>query len=289
MKEFILDRGEAMHERLGTAGFVLAIIALICALTGGAYAASGGLNAKQKKEVTKIAKKYAGKPGAAGAVGPAGPQGNPGAAGQAGPKGDTGAQGPQGPIGPAGAAGKSVTVADEPTGTANCEERGGVKVQVEGSAPGTAKYVCNGAGGAGGGTLTGIYGPPDDFNPAPGFTNPVLMGEENYQLAISFTNPLSSAPDFVAVPGADSNFGTAAGCPGVTNGVPTADPGKFCVYLRPGGFGPAAPSVTSYNVGDPLTPETAGKAGTAGALLDVSCASPLCHAIGVWAVTDASS
>lgn len=75
-----------IHEKLGTAGFVIAILALIAALGGTAFAAAG-LNGKQKKEVTRIAKKYAGEDGAPGAVGPQGP---PGA------KGDTGAPGEPG-------------------------------------------------------------------------------------------------------------------------------------------------------------------------------------------------
>ena len=48
-----------IHRKLGTAGFVISIVALVAALGGGAYAASGGLTGKQKKEVEKIAKKYA--------------------------------------------------------------------------------------------------------------------------------------------------------------------------------------------------------------------------------------
>ncbi|MFL5872195.1 MAG: hypothetical protein ACJ75T_01795 [Solirubrobacterales bacterium] len=82
-----------IHERLGTAGFLIAIVALVAGLTGTALAASGALTGKQKKEVTKIAKKYAGAPGAPGAAGLPGPAGP---AGAAGPKGDTGAQGDQG-------------------------------------------------------------------------------------------------------------------------------------------------------------------------------------------------
>ena len=80
-----------IHQKLGTAGFVISIVALVAAMGGGAYAASGGLNGKQKKEVEKIAKKYAGKPGAAG---PAGSNGSNGA------KGDTGATGAEGKQGP---------------------------------------------------------------------------------------------------------------------------------------------------------------------------------------------
>jgi hypothetical protein len=88
-----------LHQRLGTAGFIISIVALVAALGGGAYAASGGLTGKQKKEVEKIAKKYAGKPGATGAAGA------PGAKGDAGAKGDSGTAGSQGAKGDTGAAG----------------------------------------------------------------------------------------------------------------------------------------------------------------------------------------
>lgn len=63
----------------------MACIALVVALGGGAYAASGGLTGKQKKEVKKIAKEVAGAPGAPGApgqAGPAGPQGSEGRSGR---------------------------------------------------------------------------------------------------------------------------------------------------------------------------------------------------------------
>ena len=76
----------SITEPFGKAGLTVAILALVLATTGAAFAAAG-LNSKQKKEVTKIAKKYAGKPGA---IGP------PGAAGPAGPAGKTGKEGPEG-------------------------------------------------------------------------------------------------------------------------------------------------------------------------------------------------
>jgi hypothetical protein len=98
-----------LHQRLGTAGFIISILALIVALGGGAYAASGGLTSKQKKEVTKIAqteaKKFA-KAGPAGAAGPQGAGGAQGAAGAQGAQGTQGPQGSQGPEGPQGPAGK---------------------------------------------------------------------------------------------------------------------------------------------------------------------------------------
>jgi hypothetical protein len=107
-----------LHERLGTAGLVIAVVALIAALAGTAFAASG-LTGKQKKEVKKIAKKYAGKNGAPGATGPAGPQGPAGANGNAGAKGDNGAPGQAGAAGATGATGatgKGVTGATGATG-----------------------------------------------------------------------------------------------------------------------------------------------------------------------------
>lgn len=80
------------RARFGTPGVVIAVIALVFAMAGGAYAAGGGLSGKQKKEVEKIAKKVS-KPGPAGKQGPAGPAGPAGAAGA---KGDAGAKGEKG-------------------------------------------------------------------------------------------------------------------------------------------------------------------------------------------------
>jgi hypothetical protein len=88
-----------IHQRLGSAGFVLAIVALIVALGGAAYAALPGLNSKQKKEVKTMIAKSPVKPGPPGAAGPAGAKGDAGATGNAGAKGDTGNSGPEGPPG----------------------------------------------------------------------------------------------------------------------------------------------------------------------------------------------
>jgi collagen type VII alpha len=92
----------SIHDRLGTVGLILAVAALVAALSGVAVAA-GGLTKQQEKQVTKIAKKYAGKNGKNGATGPAGAQGAAGAAGGAGATGATG------PSGATGATGKGTT------------------------------------------------------------------------------------------------------------------------------------------------------------------------------------
>jgi hypothetical protein len=121
---------QRIHQKLGTAGFVISILALVIALGGGAYAAKGGLTGKQKTEVQKIAKTEAQKvakssPGKPGATGPQGPAGAAGAKGDTGAKGDAGAagtngaagaQGLEGPEGPEGPAGKTGFASALPSG-----------------------------------------------------------------------------------------------------------------------------------------------------------------------------
>jgi hypothetical protein len=94
-----------LRNRFGVPG-VIAVIALVFAMLGGAYAATqssrtGGLTAKQKKEVKAIAKSFqgTGPAGPAGPTGPAGPAGPQGAAGTAGAKGDQGEPGADGETG----------------------------------------------------------------------------------------------------------------------------------------------------------------------------------------------
>ncbi len=89
--------GKRLREPFGKAGLTVAILALVFAMVGGAWAAAG-LNSKQKKEVKSIAKSFQGT-GPAGAAGPAGAKGDNGSNGSngaKGDKGDTGATGKQG-------------------------------------------------------------------------------------------------------------------------------------------------------------------------------------------------
>jgi len=130
---------ERIHQKLGTAGFIISIVALVAALGGGAYAASGALTGKQKKEVEKIAKKYAGKPGANGATGPAGATGPVGAKGDAGvagaegkqgPKGEQGEEGEEGEKGSPWAAGGTLPEGATETGTWSASGLAGAEVYV---------------------------------------------------------------------------------------------------------------------------------------------------------------
>jgi|HubBroStandDraft_6_1064221.scaffolds.fasta_scaffold135196_2 hypothetical protein len=145
----------------------MAFVAMIFAVTGGAYAASSGggsshatltaSTAKKKKSTTKVVKGPPGPEGATGSTGPAGAAGTPGAKGEMGATGATGVTGPAGtgsagPPGPAGAAGASVTSKGYPAGEAECAEQGGSEF----TAGTTTTYACNGKEGSpwtAGGTL----------------------------------------------------------------------------------------------------------------------------------------
>jgi hypothetical protein len=108
MKRRFGRSGAPGREPFGKAGLAIAVLALILATAGGAYAAQA-LSGKQKKEVEKIAKKV----DKAAPQGPAGSTGPTGAAGPAGGKGDAGAQGTPGAAGAPGKNGKDGAFAPE--------------------------------------------------------------------------------------------------------------------------------------------------------------------------------
>lgn len=105
---------KSMHRHVNATS-VVAVIALLLAMTGGAYAA-GVIKITSIKQISpKVVKQLQGKTGKAGAngvPGPAGASGPQGAAGPQGPggaggaKGETGSQGPQGVPGNPGKEGK---------------------------------------------------------------------------------------------------------------------------------------------------------------------------------------
>jgi hypothetical protein len=182
-----------LHERLGTAGFVVSIVALIAAVGGTAYAA-GGLTKQQEKQVTKIAKKYAGKEGKQGPAGATGAVGAIGPKGDAGPAGSAGPAGPSGPAGPAGATGSR-----GPTGP-----------------PGSTEVLTSEETETGAWSIGGL--PPGTTE-----TNQVLV-------PVSFAIPLESALDGNHVHFIKSAETAPSGCVGGTAAAPTAEPGNLCVY-----------------------------------------------------------
>ena len=206
----------AIRERFGTAGLVVAIFALVLALTGGAYAASGGLTGKQKKEVKSIAKSFQGT-GPAGAQGPAGAKGDTGAAGANGKDGTNGTNGATGPTGKTGATGASgSTGATGPTGATGATGFSGFTETLPSGKTETGAWVLS--------------------NPLPGAASAVAP--------INFTIPLSAAD----AAGLSQIAGTIkvvekeepapTGCTGGSRTKPKANPGFLCIYIghSDGGF-----------------------------------------------------
>jgi hypothetical protein len=259
---------QRFRDQVGTAGFVISIVALVAALGGGAYAASNGLTSKQKKEVKAIAKQFAGKPGA---TGPAGGTGEKGSSGSNGSNGSNGANGKGVETGVA-------TVAE-------CAE-GGATVQVAGEAA-TKKKVCNGEEGpqgpegspwTAGGTLPsgkterGVWAVPK-------------TAEEIFQLfvPISFTIPTASQVSVHYVNKAGEEVIEGAGSPATvctgSSANPTAPAGNLCVYEDSPGNGKVLYETVSLMEGAPVRTATKG-----GAVL-VFYAEAGGEAKGAWAVT----
>lgn len=179
-KERLRHPIRSITEPYGKAGLLVAILALVLATTGAAFAAAG-LNSKQKKEVTKIAKKYAGKPGAPGATGPAGTNGT---------NGKDGANGTAGANGTNGVSAEATSfTGTKKVGSVECKEGG---VAVKSASPETA--VCNGKNGTTGFTDTLPSGKTEKgtWGATIGKTG-VVFSFGIGQAPISFTIPLAAA------------------------------------------------------------------------------------------------
>jgi len=205
----------AVREPLGTAGLIVACVALVAALGGSAFAAAK-LTSTQKKEVTKIAKKYAGKPGGPGAVGPQGPKGDTGAPGARGDDGATGLQGPPGPTGPVGPQGST----GEPWTAGGTLPPGEILTGMYSTGWGSNKTVAS----------VGAWEPK---TAAEGGAEGQLYEPEQY-VDFSFNIPLTAAPtvawlnkgESATVPGSTAELGDCKG----SKEEPKPDPGVLCVY-----------------------------------------------------------
>ena len=103
-----------IHNKLGSAGLIVAMIALVFALAGGAFAANKVIIKKLSQISPSVQKQLRGKTGPQGPVGPAGAQGPKG---DPGLKGDPGSPGPAGPTGATGPAGTWCTANPGSTAT----------------------------------------------------------------------------------------------------------------------------------------------------------------------------
>jgi hypothetical protein len=218
---------------------VIATLALVFAMTGGAYAAKKYLITSTKQISPSVLKSLQGKAGpvgANGAQGPAGPQGPAGAAGAKGENGTNGSNGAEGKKGEngtngtPGTPGKSVKLINE---TPTSCGAGGYTYEVEGSS--APNEVCNGESASGGGlpdtlpvgkTETGTWS----------IEVKLAAGEETiYHAPYSFSIPLASAlggSEVEVLP-----FGTtSANCAGTVEN-PQAAAGHMCVYVSQGNDG----------------------------------------------------
>ena len=275
---------DAIRTRIN-ATTVVAVLALVFAMTGGAYAAKKYLITSTKQISPSVLKSLQGKAGAAGAngaqgaAGPAGPVGPQGAAGAAGAKGE------KGDAGSAGAPGKSVAVAPIVAGSpGECEETGGVLVKPEG---GAGVGVCNGEEGQRGPQgIQGIPGPTCSNTGAcllpVGATETGVWsfrtnnGVGRPYVNISFPLRITEEPEFHYVTIAQQIAGSAVaeGCPstGPVGFVkPEAKSGQLCMYegntllnSNPpevaGGFDPTSGFILEFEVKKPA--EEAGGTGT---------------------------
>jgi hypothetical protein len=190
---------QALRKRIHVSpATAIATLALVFAMTGGAYAASKYLITSTKQISPKVLKSLKGANGKNGAAGPAGPAGAAGAgtAGAAGPQGPAGAAGPKGETGPAGTNGTNGT--NGTTGFTEFLPKGKTEQGV---------WTASGSGVTGSG-------------------------------AISFVIPLESAPAAHYVNSSGQELtGTEERTPSVCTGSavnPTAPEGTLCVYATSG-------------------------------------------------------
>jgi hypothetical protein len=243
---------------------LVAVVALVFAMTGGALAANKYLITSTKQIKPSVLKQLQGKAGAKGAAGAQGPVGPQGAKGETGVKGENGTSGTPGAKGVTGTAG--VTGALGVTGPKGATGPEGV----------CSTSACQLPSGA---TETGTW---------VAYDYGLIVEEAPVKVALSFPIPVPAASGkafvFNEEQTANKEFG-ASGCAG-TGVEPTAPSGTLCVYTN---------SEKLEKVSGPLIENLVGSEGfysPAGAVLHfevgsgVSTAEPgFIKDQGTWAVT----
>jgi len=221
-----------IRKRFTYANVVLTL-ALVFAMTGGAYAAKRYLITSTRQINPKVLKALTGKPGSAGPAGPAGLQGPAGPQGPAGAKGENGSSGTDG---------TSVTSKEIKTTEAACSKAGGSSFTV-GS---TTTLVCDGKEGKAGSPWTAGGTLPEGSSERGQW---ILSGKgAGYyrETSISFPIPLAAPLDKekVHIIGVEEGAGEAKQAAAITNGEctgtwedPGAKSGNLCIFLYPGVFG----------------------------------------------------
>jgi hypothetical protein len=296
----------AIRKRLTYANVAMTL-ALVFAMSGGAYAAKHYLITSTKQISPKVLKALKGANGKNGTAGPAGPAGAAGA-GTAGAQGAQGAQGPQGPAGTngekgtTGTAGTSVT-SKEVAAPACTNKEGGSEFT---AASGNKTFACNGKEGSpwtasgtlpSGKTLYGEWGI---------FQKP-KEAVETLGNTVSFALPLQSAPAAHILNEHEKELvfnSTTTKVEEVSSTVckgnaesPTAPSGTLCVYalheggllepeLNEGGFGsPHNVAICAWGDASGCTPDTASRFGFGVEFRSGLTAGTEVVVQGTWAVT----
>jgi hypothetical protein len=201
---------------------VIAGLALVFAMTGGAYAAKKYLITSTKQISPSVLKSLQGK------AGPAGPAGAAGA-------GTPGAQGPAGPQGPAGKDGANGTNGKDGTNGTNGKEGSQGATGLKGAAGVTGAVGVTGPAGSPwtlGGTLPKGATETGAWSTLGG----EFGGPSTVTLDLSFTVPLTEALSGEHVHLLKEGETDATHCTGGTAASPKANEGELCVYTASGAF-----------------------------------------------------
>lgn len=270
-----------MFRKHFNATTAIAIVAMIFAMTGGAFAVTSKGGGSSVAMAAKSKSKSKTTRGPAGPRGPEGKQGPLGPAGPTGPEGKAGINGKNGENGKAGENGVSATAKSftgaKTLGSEKCAE-GGLEVT---SAAGTT-LVCNGTNGTTGFTKTLPAGETEEGTWGTVLGEGIPHGDKDSTsygfAAISFDIPLATALPEASIKIEPQGYsGTEAECPG-KDSEPKAAAGYLCVY-------------TQEEVGEPKTGISSTTAG--GVLVGLAASNDIEEeenfsgypASGTWAVT----